>query len=181
LLVSPTALSALPIEKPSELLENPFVVFLISFAVFFAALYFSLGRVFRGNLAIPAIIAAGISFVIAAMIEREWQLLQKPVSYWIIILILLLVFIVFFFFISTIGGPVAGLILVSAIYASWPLANIVAPKISFYLPHALVKLLWDTWWIALVLCIVLVLYFSWRYHKEWKLEKGLERIATFRR
>jgi hypothetical protein len=106
------------IPGPEYWLDNPWVVFTVFFAIFFATIYVSLGRVFKGNVAPAAVIAAALSFVISAGIQRDWQFLQKPIMFWALILLLILAILTFFKAIAL--GPIGSIGLILIICGSWP-------------------------------------------------------------
>ena len=102
--------------SPSNLLDNEWVVFGLIFIVFFAIIFFALGKTFKENKAISAIVAVALSFFISVIFSRRvsfYGYVGEEVTGWIT-LIALLIIIVFFlkamFDLLRVTGLVMGII-----------------------------------------------------------------------
>ncbi|MBI5148451.1 hypothetical protein HZA33_02110 [Candidatus Pacearchaeota archaeon] len=162
---------------PSELLNNPYVVFGLFFALFFAAIYFALGRSMQGNIVVPAVISAVLAFVIAAGAQQNWTVMQRPVMFWAMLLAAALIIMVLVLGFIKYGGLEAGIGIVAGIYGLWPIIkSSLGYNITSKMPYELVTFLDRTWWIGLIFAIIMLLYAGWRMSERWKLYRGMRRI-----
>ncbi len=154
--------------SPSQWLENEYLVFIIFFAIFFAIIHLSLSRVFSGNPMPSIIIAAALSFLIAASMQRNWYFLEKPILLWALFLIIALVILVVVkAFMGGIG--IRGLLIAIALLVGlWPFIKSVAPyEAMSALPYGLTSFLDVIWFWALLLFAILAIigYKLWGYHR----------------
>ncbi len=102
----------------ADLLNNEWVIFTVLFAIFYTTIYASLGRVFKENKAVPAVLALALSFLVTAGIQRDWVLLEKPIMFWALILTIALVLLTFFRAMQV--GPAALFGLIALLIGLWP-------------------------------------------------------------
>ena len=81
--------------RPADLLENEWIIFTMLFAIFYATIFASLGKVFMENKAVPAVISLALAFLVTAGIQRDWMFLERPIMFWALSLTLLLVLLTF--------------------------------------------------------------------------------------
>jgi len=125
---------------PRYWIDNPWVVFTIFFIIFFGIIYISLIKVLGRNPVPSAVIAASISLLVSAGIQREWQFLQKPILFWALAVILLLAFLII---IRVMGiGPMGLTGLLFITIGSWPIIKDSLPtSVVASLPYTLVSFL----------------------------------------
>lgn len=154
---------------PSQLLNNPIVVFLLFFALFFAVIYFALGRSMQGNLAIPAIISAVLAFVIAAGAQQQWQVMQRPIMFWMMLLAAALIMCVLILAFMKYGGLEAGIGIVAGIYGLWPIIKSSLGQTTVYsMPFEIKNFLDKTWWIGLIFAIIMLFYAGHLMRMRWR-------------
>jgi hypothetical protein len=71
ILLLPLASAYYRYTSPAQLLENEWVVFALIFLIFFALIFFALGKTFRENMMASLIISAGLSFFISAVLSQR--------------------------------------------------------------------------------------------------------------
>lgn len=154
---------------PSELLNNQYVVFGLFFALFFAAIYFALGRTFQGNIMVPAVIAAVMAFIIAAGAQQNWVFMQKPIMFWAMLLAAALVVVILILGFMKYGGLEAGLGIVFGIYGLWPIIKSSLGAGTIYnMPYEVTNFLDKTWWIGLIIAIIMILYAGHGMRMRWR-------------
>jgi len=132
---------------PSELLNNPWVIFGLFFALFFAVSFYSLCKTLKGSRAPPAIISTVLAFFMAAGIQGVWPQFSK-----IIITVSLVLFAVILLLLLFGKGKniFSGLLIIlSFLLFLWPIwSNLVSPYFLASLPTGMVYFLDTKSWIG---------------------------------
>lgn len=150
------------VPSPEHWLDNPWFIFVILFAVFFATIFISLGRVFKGNPAPAAVIAAALSFLISSGVQRDWQFLQQPIMFWALIVVFALA--VLTFLRAAALGPLGSTGLVLAILGSWPyIKNSLSSNMVAALPYGLVNFFDSISGFFSVLLVIGIICFIWGF------------------
>lgn len=102
----------------SDLLNNEWVIFTVLFAIFYTTIYASLGKVFKENKAVPAVLALAVAFLVTAGIQRQWMFLEQPIMFWALILTIALVLLTFFKAMQI--GPAGLFGLIALLIGLWP-------------------------------------------------------------
>lgn len=140
--------------NPSDLLDNPWFIFVAFFAVFFGVIYTSLGKVIGGT-APALVISAAIALVISAGMQRNWYFLQQPIMFWGGILIALLVVIIIY---RLFQGQInlKGILLLLVVFVGiWPFIKSTLPFDFFArLPVGVIEFLDSFSPLALILMII---------------------------
>lgn len=124
----------------SDLLDNEWVIFTVLFAIFYTTIYASLGKVFKENKAVPAVLALALAFLVTAGIQRQWMFLEKPIMFWALILTIALVLLTFFKAMQV--GPAALFGLIALLIGLWPITRSSAGMGGIYsMPYWLVSFL----------------------------------------
>jgi len=141
--------------NPSDLLDNPWFIFTVFFAVFFGVIYISLGRVLGGTTP-TLIISAAIAFAVSAGVQRNWYILEQPVMFWAVILIAGLIIATFAKLLM--GGEGVNAIVIGGVIATiwglWPFLKDFLPlNVIGNMPYELVDFLDNTWPYALIVAV----------------------------
>lgn len=142
--------------NPSDLLDNPWFIFTVFFAVFFGVIYTSLGRVIGGTT--PALVAsAAISFLISAGVQKNWYFWQQPIMFWAVALIVVLILMTFIKILIG-GGGVSPWIFFGVLllfWGIWPfIKNLLPIGAIESMPYGLIEFLNSTWLLALIVVII---------------------------
>lgn len=147
---------------PSELLDNPWVIFIVFFAIFFSVSYFSLSRTLGGkggSKAPPMIISVALAFLMAAGIQGFWPEYSR-----LILIVSLIIFAgVLLLFLFGKGKNVIGgiLIIASFVLWLWPLwsdGQLVSPYFLASLPTGFVYFLDTKSWIFFWIFVASILF-----------------------
>jgi putative flippase GtrA len=151
--------------KPAELVQNEWAIFTVLFAIFYSAIYFSLGNVMKGNKAAPAVIAIAISFLVTAGIQRNWTFLERPIMFWALILALVLVVLTFFRAMAIGPAGLVGLILL--LLGFWPIVkNSIGINSIAMFPYWLVSFLDTLSPFAMWMLIIGIVAVLWAWFKS---------------
>src|SRR3989338_6555844 len=120
--------------RTADLLENEWVIFSMLFAIFYATIFASLGKVFKENKAVPAVISLALAFLVTAGIQRQWMFLERPIMFWALILTIALVLLTFFRAMKI--GPAMFFGVLFILVALW---GTVKSSISTMLPYGIVS------------------------------------------
>jgi len=146
--------------SPMDFLESPWIVFLLVFAVFFALIFFSLAKTFKGNTAVPITISVVISFLIAAMFSEKFYIRQYLGDWIFLIAILIAIFAVMKILLGHLGisvlfAAITGVLIFLKTYIDpyidFPYNIISSPLFRIY--EFFVS--WHIIWIAGILTVIL--------------------------
>jgi|GEM_PF-2150505 len=146
---------------PAEFLENPWVVFIIFFTIFFALIFYSLGKTFKGNLGIPVVLAAALAFMMAAGIQQQFGMWAKSMLIVALVILGLLLLLMLFRRQGNLFGVIA--VIIFAFWGFWNILKYRLPlQFLFSLPPNLIEFLDRTspigmWLFIISLILVLLL------------------------
>ncbi len=165
--------------SPSYFLENEWVRFGLIFVLFFAIVFFAVGRTFKENKGVAIAVAVAVSLFITMAIAQRGYLYsyagEEIGSYLLIFALIIGAILVFKVMASLIGG--LGLFL--GLFGFWFILNRTQYSYFFYdaIPYSLLPvydfLAGDSFIIWLIVAIVIVLVIA--YAGDSKFSKGVKR------
>jgi len=117
--------------SPADLLNNEWFVFALIFIFFFGIIFFALGKTFKNNLSIPAIVAGVLAFFIAALVSRRvtfYGYIGEEFTGWIILVALALVILLSLKAILELTGPIG---LAAGVIGTWLLIRFIDWSVIF--------------------------------------------------
>lgn len=150
--------------SPQDLLNNEWVVFGLIFAVFFAVIFFALGKTFRDNLGVAAIVSLALSFFISAIISQRvsfYGYIGEDVGGWIFLFAILIIIAFALKALLDLGGAIG---LALGLVGSWFFIRYI--DWETLLPYSVatneIFLFVQQWFIGLIVIIIAIFILSKR-------------------